>query len=109
MQSRLATAARRSCWLFSTARDKCLQREFVAAAASYGRTADPAIHFGEVEKGPDVHYNEPLVRLPFKDFSYYQLIICRLALAFLQLINNSSICSHISYIYMCVYVAGVIE
>ncbi|KAK9201918.1 hypothetical protein WN944_017127 [Citrus x changshan-huyou] len=60
MQSRLATAAGRSCWVFSTSRNKCLRREFVAAAASTGRTTDPAIHSGEVEKGPDVHYDEPL-------------------------------------------------
>ncbi|XP_031288130.1 uncharacterized protein LOC116146820 isoform X1 [Pistacia vera] len=59
MQSRLAATAKRSCWVFSAANNQVLQRKFLVAAASSGRTADPAIHSGELEAGPDVHTGEP--------------------------------------------------
>ncbi|KAJ0112087.1 hypothetical protein Patl1_00929 [Pistacia atlantica] len=59
MQSRLAATAKRSCWVFSAANNQVLQGKFLAAAASSGRTADPAIHSGEIEAGPDVHTGEP--------------------------------------------------
>ncbi|KAK0583432.1 hypothetical protein LWI29_036898 [Acer saccharum] len=48
MQSRLATTATRFMWVLSSSKkQQCLQRNFVAAAASTGRTVDPAIHSGE--------------------------------------------------------------
>ncbi|TXG63345.1 hypothetical protein EZV62_010339 [Acer yangbiense] len=48
MQSRLATTATRFMWVLSSSqKQQCLQRNFVAAVASTGRTVDPAIHSGE--------------------------------------------------------------
>jgi hypothetical protein len=59
MQSRVATAAataRRSPLVLSLAHNQALRRGL--ASSSAGRTADPDIHLGEVEAGPDVYYRK---------------------------------------------------
>lgn len=53
MQSRLAETTRRLYWVLSSPSRCTLKRGFCAATRS--RTADPAIHSGEREAGPDVH------------------------------------------------------
>ncbi|XP_061353205.1 uncharacterized protein LOC133297981 [Gastrolobium bilobum] len=54
MQSRLA---RRSSWTLSSATRFTLKRGFCSSPRS--QTADPAIHSGEREAGPDVHKEPP--------------------------------------------------
>ncbi|KAK7846783.1 uncharacterized protein LOC112034947 [Quercus suber] len=58
MQSRLAGTATRWPWVLSQANKKQALRRGLASASA-GRTADPAIHSGEVEAGPAVHYRKP--------------------------------------------------
>ncbi|KAK9983831.1 hypothetical protein SO802_033356 [Lithocarpus litseifolius] len=58
MQSRLAGTATRWSWVLSQANNKQALRRGLASALA-GRTADPAIHSGEVEAGPAVHYRKP--------------------------------------------------
>ncbi|KAK6286070.1 hypothetical protein POUND7_012249 [Theobroma cacao] len=59
MQSRLATTASTSYLALYAAQDQTLFRRIAWGAAIKGRTADPTIHSGEVEAGPDVHRGEP--------------------------------------------------
>ncbi|XVF80635.1 hypothetical protein PTKIN_Ptkin15bG0089900 [Pterospermum kingtungense] len=59
MQSRLATAASKSYFALYAAQNQALYRRIASGAAIKGRTADPAIHSGELEAGPDVHRGEP--------------------------------------------------
>ncbi|XVF32848.1 hypothetical protein REPUB_Repub17cG0117900 [Reevesia pubescens] len=59
MQSRLATTASRSYLALFAAQNKALFRRIASGAAIKGRTADPTIHSGELEAGPDVHRVEP--------------------------------------------------
>jgi hypothetical protein len=73
MQSRVAAAAataRRSPLVLSLAHNQALRREL--ASSSAGRTADPDIHSGEVEAGPDVYYRKNEVG--FSLFSSLSLI-----------------------------------
>ncbi|GMI69456.1 hypothetical protein like AT1G02700 [Hibiscus trionum] len=58
MQSRLATAASRTYSALYAARNQALFPRFASGAAVKGRTADPEIHSGELEAGPDVHTGE---------------------------------------------------
>ncbi|XWS36134.1 hypothetical protein CRYUN_Cryun20dG0058500 [Craigia yunnanensis] len=59
MKSRLATAASKSYLALYAAQNQTLFRRIASGAAIKGRTADPAIHSGELEAGPDVHRGEP--------------------------------------------------
>ena len=61
MQSRLAGTATRWSLVLSQANNKQPLRRGLASASA-GRTADPAIHSGEVVAGPAVHYRKPEVR-----------------------------------------------
>ncbi|KAL4376911.1 hypothetical protein GQ457_02G002370 [Hibiscus cannabinus] len=58
MQSRLATTASRTYSALFAARKQALFPRFASGAAIKGRTADPKIHAGELEAGPDVHTGE---------------------------------------------------
>lgn len=59
MQSKLY-AARRSSWILLSSHNRFTQnRAFCSATRS--QTADPAIHSGELEAGPDVHKELPQV------------------------------------------------
>ncbi|KAK8718139.1 hypothetical protein V6N13_045384 [Hibiscus sabdariffa] len=58
MQSRMATTAWRTCSALYAARNQALFPRFASGAAIKGRTADPEIHSGELEAGPDVHTGE---------------------------------------------------
>ncbi|OIW13384.1 hypothetical protein TanjilG_16493 [Lupinus angustifolius] len=58
MQSRLAYGARRTSYvLFSSPNRFTIGRGFCSGSRS--KTADPAIHSGELEAGPDVHRKPP--------------------------------------------------
>ncbi|XP_027349406.1 uncharacterized protein LOC113861014 [Abrus precatorius] len=57
MQARAADAVRRSFWGLSSACRFSHKRRFCSATRS--RTADPAIHSGELEAGPAVHKGQP--------------------------------------------------
>ncbi|KAG4115834.1 hypothetical protein ERO13_D12G131000v2 [Gossypium hirsutum] len=59
MQFRLATASSRSYLAVLAAQKQGQFRRFASGAAIKGRTADPTIHSGELEAGPDVHRGEP--------------------------------------------------
>lgn len=56
MQSSLVASATRSPWARSLAHNQAFLRGLSSASA--GRTADLAIHSGEVEAGPDVYYRK---------------------------------------------------
>ncbi|KAG6704053.1 hypothetical protein I3842_07G116700 [Carya illinoinensis] len=55
MQSRVAAKMQR--WVLSLAHNQAL-RIGLSSSRSAGRTADPDIHSGEVEAGPDVYYRK---------------------------------------------------
>ncbi|GKU86928.1 hypothetical protein SLEP1_g1391 [Rubroshorea leprosula] len=67
MQSRHATTASSRLYraLFVGRNEQVLPHRFTVAASTSNRskTADPAIHYGELEAGPEVHLCEPQVSL----------------------------------------------
>lgn len=75
MQFRLATASSRSYLAVFAAQKQGQFRRFTSGAAIKGRTADPTIHSGELEAGPDVHRGEPQVSKIFS-FLFYFILFC---------------------------------